>query len=101
VALLDGDDLWMPHRLESVVGFLEGHPEIGFATSDAFFMNGEPAPAERYYQQLPGGFRADDQAYWILEYNFIMGMAVIRRRLFDLYGTFDESLPAEEGEPEP
>jgi glycosyltransferase involved in cell wall biosynthesis len=96
VALLDGDDLWLPHRLESMISFLEGHPEIGFATSDAFFMNGGPASSERYYQQLPGGFRAEDQAYWILEYNFILGMAVVRRRLFDLYGTFDESLRTSE-----
>jgi glycosyltransferase involved in cell wall biosynthesis len=96
VALLDGDDLWLPDRLEKVIGLLEDHPELGFATSDAYFLEGTSVAAGRYYQQLPGGFRAVDQASWILEYNFVMGMAVIRRRLFDAHGAFDESLRTSE-----
>jgi glycosyltransferase involved in cell wall biosynthesis len=96
VALLDGDDRWLPDRLEKVIGLLEDHPELGFATSDAYFLEGTSVAAERYYQQLPGGFRATDQAFWILEYNFVLGMAVIRRRLFDAHGAFDESLRTSE-----
>jgi glycosyltransferase involved in cell wall biosynthesis len=95
VALLDGDDLWLPNRLERVIGFLEDHPEIGFATTDAFFLEEGKEPT-RYYRELPGGFHAEDQAYWILEHNFILGMAVVRRRLFDEHGTFDESLRTSE-----
>jgi glycosyltransferase involved in cell wall biosynthesis len=96
VALLDGDDLWLPHRLERVVGLLEEHPELGLATSDAYFLHENRADPPRYYEELPGGFRADNQAYWILDYNFIFGMTVIRRALFDVYGTFDESLRTSE-----
>jgi glycosyltransferase involved in cell wall biosynthesis len=96
VALLDGDDLWLPNRLEKVIGFLEDHPDTGFATSDAFFLVDGSPERRRYYDELPGGFRTRDQAYWILDYNFIMGMAVVRRSLFATHGTFDESLGTSE-----
>jgi glycosyltransferase involved in cell wall biosynthesis len=96
VALLDGDDLWLPDRLEKIIGFLGDHPDFGFATSDAYFLEGTAVAAERYYEQLPGGFRAVNQALWILEYNFVLGMAVIRRRLLDAHGVFDESLRTSE-----
>jgi glycosyltransferase involved in cell wall biosynthesis len=96
VALLDGDDVWLPDRLEKVIALLEQRPEFGFATSDAYFLDEASVAAETYYRQLPGGFRAADQNFWILEYNFIMGMAVIRRRLFEAHGTFDESLRTSE-----
>src|SRR5919109_3196165 len=96
LALMDGDDVWAADRLERVVGFLEGRPEVGFATSDAYFLDETGRSEARYYDELPGGFREDDQAYWILEYNFVMGMAVIRRQLFETHGTFDETLRTSE-----
>src|SRR5919109_961551 len=66
------------------------------ATDDAYFLDEAGRSEARYYDELPGGFREDDQAYWILEYNFVMGMAVIRRRLFETHGTFDETLRTSE-----
>jgi glycosyltransferase involved in cell wall biosynthesis len=96
VAILDADDLWLPNRLERVIGFLEDRPDIGFATSDAFFLSDASSERRRYYDELPGGFRARDQAYWILDYNFILGMAVVRRSLFARYGIFDETLRTSE-----
>ena len=92
IALLDGDDVMFPSRLERVVGLLEEQPRLGFATSDAYFLQDGVSRETRYYAELPGGFRFEDQPYWILDYNFIFGMAVIRRELFDLHGMFDESL---------
>ena len=39
--LLDADDLYKPNRLEALVGFLEDHPELGYAFSDLeLFENG-------------------------------------------------------------
>jgi glycosyltransferase involved in cell wall biosynthesis len=96
VALLDGDDLWLPSRLEKVIGFLEDRPDIGFATSDAFFLSEASPEGRRYYDELPGGFRTRNQAYWILDYNFVLGMAVVRRSLFARHGTFDETLMTSE-----
>jgi glycosyltransferase involved in cell wall biosynthesis len=96
VALLDGDDLWFPNRVERVIGFLEDHPDVGFATTDAFFLLDGSSEGRRYYDELPGGFRGQEQPYWILDSNFILGMAVVRRSLFARHGTFDETLRTSE-----
>lgn len=94
VALLDADDMYLPHRLERMLGFLEGHPEFGFATSDAFVIYGDEASTDTYYRRLPRRrrFRGSDQPYWIVQYNFVYIMAVVRRALFERHGTFDEGL---------
>jgi glycosyltransferase involved in cell wall biosynthesis len=101
IALLDGDDVWLPTRLERVVDLLDSSPEVGFATTDAYLMHGDRASAIRYYrhfEHLLNGdpFGSGDQRYWILFQNFVMGMAVARRELFDRHGGFDESLPTSE-----
>lgn len=101
VALLDADDVWVPERLERMVGYLINHQEAGFVTSDAFFMYDDAPSDVRYYQHyaflLQGDpFVTGDQRYWILFHNFVMGMTVVRRALFDRYGTFEESLGTSE-----
>jgi glycosyltransferase involved in cell wall biosynthesis len=96
VAMLDADDFWLPHRLARMVAYLEDHPEFGFATSDAFLFNDSEPPSETYYGHVKRHagmrFHADDQLYWILQYNFIYAAAVVRRELFERYGNFDESV---------
>jgi glycosyltransferase involved in cell wall biosynthesis len=92
IALLDGDDIMFPRRLERVIGLLDEHPQFGFATSDAYFLHDGVASEIPHNAELPGGFRAEDQPYWILDYNFVFGMVVIRRELFDVHGAFDETL---------
>ena len=92
IALLDGDDVMFPGRLERVIGLLDEQPRFGLATSDAYFLLDGASTEMRYYAEIPGGFRAEDQPYWILDYNFVFGMVVVRRELFDVHGAFDESL---------
>lgn len=93
VALLDADDEWLPNRLEQMVQFMDQHPSIGFATSDAFLINAGRSNTT-YYSSQPARhrFRHTDQGYWITRYNFIFVMAVIRRALIQKHGAFDESL---------
>lgn len=44
LCFLDADDLYKPNRLEALVGFLEDHPELGYAFSDLeLFENGRIA----------------------------------------------------------
>ena len=46
LCFLDADDLYNPNRLEALVGFLEDHPELGYAFSDLeLFENGRVAEA--------------------------------------------------------
>lgn len=94
VALLDGDDLWAPNRIELMLQFLESRPEISFATSDAFLIYGDQVSKDTYYGRLPRRrrFRTTRQHYWILRYNFIFVMTVIPRRLFERLGAFDENV---------
>jgi glycosyltransferase involved in cell wall biosynthesis len=101
VALLDADDLWMPTRLERMISYLEEHPDVGFVTSDAYFMQEEDPSTVRYYEYydflLQGDpFGVGDQRYWILFHNFVMGMTVVRRELFERHGNFEESLGTSE-----
>lgn len=96
IALLDGDDVMFPSRLERVIGLLDQQPGLGFATTDAYFLRDGVSDETRYYAAVPGGFRSENQSYWILDYNFVFGMVVIRRKLFDLHGMFDESLRTSE-----
>jgi glycosyltransferase involved in cell wall biosynthesis len=101
VALLDADDLWIPNRLERMISYLDEHPEIGFVTSDAYFVHEEDESTMQYYDYydflLQGDpFGTGDQRYWILFHNFVMGMAVVRRELFERHGDFEESLGTSE-----
>jgi glycosyltransferase involved in cell wall biosynthesis len=78
IGLLDADDVWFPNRLGRLVAHLDEHPQLGLVTT-----------IPRY---SPGYFRANDQAFWITQYNFMNYMAVIRRELFSRHGVFDETL---------
>lgn len=94
VALLDGDDFWPPDRLEKMVPYLESHPEICLATSDAFLVYDTRASTDRAYTRASArwGFRSMDQDYWIVQYNFMQIHTVMRAELFDRHGFFDEAL---------
>lgn len=98
IALLDGDDWWMPERLASVVAYLRTSPDVGFATTNAFLVVGSDITKRTYYRTVSyrWSFQRRNQPEWIVIKNFIMSMVVIRRRLFDRWGTFDESLEASE-----
>jgi len=78
VAPLDADDMWPADWLERTIGYLDAHPEVGAVTH---------VPRRR---RRP--FRWDEQLFWIGQYNFVPGQPVIRRRLLDEHGLWDESL---------
>lgn len=94
VALLDGDDLWLPGRLRILVDYLDANSEITLMTSDAYLLRDRSPSDETYYQSRPRRlrFRTEDQSFWICQYNFVLGMVVARRSAFDKHGAFDESL---------
>jgi len=41
IALLDGDDEWLPHRLRASVGLLEARPDLGLVHGDLEVVDGE------------------------------------------------------------
>jgi teichuronic acid biosynthesis glycosyltransferase TuaG len=94
LAFLDADDLWLPGRLERMIAFLDHHPEYGLATSDSYLLYGDHRSHDTFYGNLPRRrrFRHLDQAYWIVQYNFMHAMTVVRRSILDRHGLFDERL---------
>ena len=94
VALLDADDTWLPERAERCMGHLEGHPEIGFVTTDAFLLE-EDEPTDRHFYGtlVPAGFPAPpDQLAALARHNFMFVSAFVRRDLLDRHGHFCERL---------
>ncbi|CAN5899516.1 hypothetical protein BH23ACT5_BH23ACT5_10660 [soil metagenome] len=57
VAMMDADDVWLPHKLERQVAILHQHPEAGMvygATKYWYSWTGDPADLERDYTPDPG-----------------------------------------------
>jgi glycosyltransferase involved in cell wall biosynthesis len=96
IALLDGDDIWLPNRLEKMVDYLQANREVGFITSDAYLMYGNQPSTDTYYSKLSRRqhFHTEGQDRWILLCDFVFIMTVIRRELFSQHGIFDETLSA-------
>lgn len=58
VALLDYDDVWLPHKLEVQVHLAEANPDLGMVFSDCFFIDSEGRTLGRFfskYQPPPDG----------------------------------------------
>jgi glycosyltransferase involved in cell wall biosynthesis len=100
IALIDADDLWMPGYLEGMGRALDGDDGAGFAYTDAWILEhpsgrfqrqssnvgmGEPVPPPR-----------DPEAFLrlLIEFNFVFGLAAMRRSALEEVGAFNESLRA-------
>ena len=83
VAFLSHDDLWVPQKLKTQIGFMAENPAVQYTIARAeFFL--EPGHA------IPRGFRRE-----LLEGDHvapIMETLVARRSLFESLGKFDTSL---------
>lgn len=93
ISTLDGDDLWLPQRLEKLVPLLDQQPELGFVYGDCYRIDETPDRIQpRTAFEIHGGARRG----WVLErlvmVNFVPSQSVlIRRRALDVVGLFDES----------
>jgi glycosyltransferase involved in cell wall biosynthesis len=91
IAFLDDDDLWLPDKLERQIALLDSDGAIGFVYSDLqlLYPDGalsEPVLPARHWR---GGAVLDE----LLAGCFIScSTLVVRRRLLDRVGWFDETL---------
>ncbi len=93
ISTLDGDDLWMPDRLEKLVPLLDQQPELGFAYGDCYRIDETP---DHVWQQTAFQIHGGARRGWVLErlvmVNFVPSQSVIiRRSALDAVGLFDET----------
>ncbi|HLF70459.1 MAG TPA: glycosyltransferase family 2 protein, partial [Actinomycetota bacterium] len=96
IALLDADDVWMPKRLEVLVGFLEHDHTYSIATSDSYLLIDGVRTQRSWFGTTGTIFYADDQNVNIFRGNYLSNLLVYRKRIFDTYGLFDEGLWCED-----
>ena len=90
LAFLDSDDLWHPKKLQRQLDFMERSPEVAICQTDEIWIRNGVRVNPRRRHRKPSGdiFRAS------LELCLVSPSAVMmRRKLFERAGGFDESLP--------
>jgi glycosyltransferase involved in cell wall biosynthesis len=92
IAFLDSDDLWVPDKLALQVRQLDEHPEAALSFSDARNEGGREGDRTRFQGKR---FRGDTTLRGIVEREFPMctPTVVLRRKVLDDLGAFDESFP--------
>ena len=91
IGVLDGDDLWLPERVDRLVSFLEARPDLGMVTSDSWFMEGFEPTERRFYRgrsRRPFPVSEADQIPEIARFNFLFVGVVFRRELIEECGVF-------------
>lgn len=94
LGMLDGDDLYEPAYVETMLAALEADPAIDFLTCDATYF-GVDREGERFSAHHPQAGPITLARVLTRQFNIFIG-CVIRRSAFDAVGGFDESLRAVE-----
>jgi glycosyltransferase involved in cell wall biosynthesis len=90
LAILDADDVYLPHNLEALSELAQLRPDLDILTTDALIVaNGLEVRHvyDRYWR-----FEVENQRRAILQRNFVFGLAAVRRRQLLKHGGFDESM---------
>jgi len=90
IALLDGDDIYHPGRLEALGTMAAARPDLDVLNADSL-VEVRGKVVRRQYDET-WAFDVDDQRSAILDRCFILGHAAVRRTRFVEVGGFDEDL---------
>ena len=90
VSILDADDVYLPQRLEALGELVMARPDLDILVSDAYLEVDGQLFRRCYGASWP--FVSDDQRLGIVQRNFILGHAAVRREILLAAGGFDESL---------
>jgi glycosyltransferase involved in cell wall biosynthesis len=90
IALLDGDDLWMPHYIETQTEFLRRHPEYDLVYCNAVFFGDSIYQATQYMAVCPSVGEATAAAIISRNCNVFVSVTARAEALRAL--GFDESL---------
>ena len=88
LTFLDSDDLFLPEKLELLLGALETRPEAGIAAGQAIPIDEDGNPVGRIFDKpLP-----EDPTRLLLENPLHVGSVLLRRSWRERVGFFDETL---------
>lgn len=91
IAFLDSDDRWLPGKLAAQAAFFAANPDALICqTEELWVRNGVRVNPRRRHQKRSGIIFEPSLALCLVSPSAVM----VRRRLFDEFGLFDESLPA-------
>jgi len=91
IAFLDSDDLWLPQKIEMQVTFFTSHPEaLVCQTEEIWIRNGLRVNPKKYHLKPSGMIFAPSLKRCLISPSAVM----MRKRLFDEVGLFDETMPA-------
>jgi glycosyltransferase involved in cell wall biosynthesis/predicted SAM-dependent methyltransferase len=96
LALLNSDDVFLPHKLERQVGFLDAHPDIGAVFGFPQFIDKDGIPLDAPGTFNPGVFAVENRSRieW-LRHLFLKGNCLchptimIRRECYERVGAYD------------
>jgi glycosyltransferase involved in cell wall biosynthesis len=95
IALLDGDDEWLPHYLEDQVGRALADPSLDVLYGDAEIFGDAPWAGRRWTELSPSNGQVN-YASLVSQRCTVMICALVRRSVLDRVGVFDESLRSSE-----
>ena len=91
IAFLDSDDLWAPRKVSAQVAYFKAHPEAQACHTDEVWIRRGVRVNERRIHRKQGGWQfLESLPRCLISPSAIM----MRRRLWEGLGGFDESLPA-------
>jgi glycosyltransferase involved in cell wall biosynthesis len=93
VALLDSDDLWLPHKLNRQIAFMRDHPEYAISQTEEIWMrNGRQVNPGARHRKRAGDLFADSLLTCLISPSAV----IMRTDLLREAGGFDEDLAAAE-----
>jgi glycosyltransferase involved in cell wall biosynthesis len=91
IAFLDSDDFWLPEKLSAQVRFFQENPEALICqTQETWIRNSRRIYPQNRHRKQSGHFFERSLELCLVSPSAVM----IRKRLFEAVGMFDESLPA-------
>lgn len=91
IAFLDSDDIWLPGKLSAQLAFFEKNPDALICqTEEVWVKNGKRVNPAKRHKKISGFFFEKSLELCLVSPSAVM----VKRRLFDTVGLFDETLPA-------